>query len=135
MLAAQRVIAAARRRLRGQLVDVRARDEGLVPRSRHDHDADGVVVLQREHRAAQLVERLRVERVEDFRPVDRDGRDGSVAFDQDVLERVEGHDERREYTPPCAGRGAQPTPSPRASRPTQSASTSKRSGVRPGTND
>ena len=90
VLAAHRVLAAAGRRLHRQLVDVRAGDERLLARARHDHDPDAVVVPQREDRAPQLVERLRVERVQDLRPVDREDRDGAVALDQEVLEMSRG---------------------------------------------
>ena len=52
------------RRLHRQLVDVGAGDERLLAGAGQDDDAHAVVVLQIEDRPPQLVERLRVERVE-----------------------------------------------------------------------
>jgi hypothetical protein len=57
LLAVQRVSAPRGRRLDSQLVDVRARDEGLVAGPGEDHDPDGVVLPKVEHHAAQFLER------------------------------------------------------------------------------
>jgi len=46
MLAGERVIAAAGRRLHRQLVDVGAGDEGLVARAGQDDDAHAIVATQ-----------------------------------------------------------------------------------------
>ena len=87
MLAGERVLAAAGRRLHRQLVDVGAGDERLLAGAGQDHDAHALVLLQLEDRAAQLVERLRVQRVEHLGTVDRDDRDGAVALEEEVVER------------------------------------------------
>jgi hypothetical protein len=133
VLPAHRVIAAAGGRLHRQLVDVGAGDEGLVAAARDDHRPDALVPPEREHRAAQLVERLQVERIEDFGPVDRDRRDTSVPIDQNVLERVEAHDQGLSI--PHRRRAAAVTPSSTATpAPVLSATRSSGSGERPGTN-
>ena len=41
--------------------------------------------------AAKFVDRLRTERVENLWPIDDDGRDAAVAFNQQILDRVGGH--------------------------------------------
>src|SRR5262249_38732903 len=55
-----------------------------------DERTHRLVVLRVENRPAQLVDRLRVQGVEDFRTVDREDRDRAVALDEQVLE---GHNE------------------------------------------
>ena len=86
MLPAYRVFAAAGRRLDRQLVDVGAGDERLVSRAGQYHGAHGVVVLQLQNCAAQLVERLRIQGIEDLGPVDGERGDAAVAIEQQVLE-------------------------------------------------
>ncbi len=94
VLAGERVLATAGRRLHRQLVDVRAGDERLLARAGHDDDADAFVLLEIEHRSTQLVERLRVQRVEHLRAVDRDDRRRPVALEQKI---VEGHQSGNGY--------------------------------------
>ncbi len=70
VLPGQRVFAAGRRGQHGELVDVGAGDERLVAGSGHDDRPHAIVLLEFEHGAAQLVERLGVEGVQNPRPVD-----------------------------------------------------------------
>ena len=58
------------RRLHGELVDVGARDERLVAGAGHDDRPHAIVVLQFERGAAQLVEGLGVESVQNLGAVD-----------------------------------------------------------------
>src|SRR5207244_6811847 len=110
VLAGERGLAAAGRRLHRELVDVRACDERLFARAGHDDRAHILVTLQIEHRAAQLVNRLRVQRVEHLGPVDRDQADAvsrAVALEKKV---VEGHDAlARAGTDTSASRARAPT--------------------------
>ena len=63
----------------------------LVPGSGHDDRTHPLVLLEVQDGAAELVERLRVEGVQDARPVDRDERDRSVAIHEQV---VKGHGDK-----------------------------------------
>ena len=86
VLPGDRVLAAAGRRLRRQLVDVGPGDERLLTGAGQNHRADAVVALQLEDGAPQLVERLRVQRVEDLGTVDGQDGDAAIALEQEVLE-------------------------------------------------
>src|SRR6185295_5082189 len=86
MLAGERVLAAAHRRLHRQLVDVGAGDERFLSRAGQYDDADVVVPFELQDDAPQLVHRLRVQRVENLGPVDGDDRDRAVALEQEVVE-------------------------------------------------
>src|SRR5207249_10298930 len=56
-----------------------------------------VGVLEMEHHAAQLVERLGVQRVEHVRTIDGDDRDRAVAFEQQVVEGHNGYQSGNGY--------------------------------------
>ena len=88
LLAAERVLAPARRTLLGQLVDVGAGHERLLARAGDDHHADGVIGFEHLERLAQFVERPQAQGVEDARTIDRHPRDGIVALDEESLQRV-----------------------------------------------
>ena len=84
VLPPQRVVARARRRLLRQFVDVGSGHERLVSGTRQDDAANGRVVPQVQNRAAKLVERFGVERVEHLGPVDRHDSSRAVALDQQI---------------------------------------------------
>src|SRR5581483_8528593 len=66
------------------VLDVRARDEGLLSRAGEDDDARGLVLGELTEAVPQLGERLDVEGVEGVLPVDRDEDDsGVLAVDDD----------------------------------------------------
>src|SRR5689334_10734629 len=123
MLTAKRELTASCRRLRRQLVDVGSRHKGLLACTGDDDDADGVVVLECKYGTADFVDCLRAEGVENLRTIDRDGGSGAVAFDQDVLERFERHDEESSIPHRRAAPASQPIAAPIVA-PMQSARTS-----------
>ena len=86
VLAGQRVLAPAGRRLDTEFVDVGAGHERLVAGSGHDQHADGDVLLQFEDRPPQFVERLRIERVQHLGTIDGENRDGAIPIDEKVVE-------------------------------------------------
>ena len=72
-------------RLHGELVDVGPRDECLIASARQDYRAHAIVLLQIQDGATQLVDRVRVQRVEDLGAVDRDDRDGAVTLEEEIV--------------------------------------------------
>ena len=94
VLAAQRVLAAAGRRLHRQLVDVRAGDERFVAGAGQDDRPDRVVVLAAHSIARRSSSSVCV--LSAFRTFGRlmvTVATRAVPFDQDVVESVESHDE------------------------------------------
>ena len=89
MLPALRVLLALRRPQRGELVDVGAGDECFFTRAGDDHDTNRRVLLQVQHGMPQFVGRRGIERVEDSGTVDREDRDGAVAFEEEVVKSHE----------------------------------------------
>src|SRR4029077_21189778 len=85
LLPALRRLLAADRRLGRELVDVGAGDEGLLAAAGDDHRAHGIVVARRLKRAVDLRQRLRVQRVEDFRAVNGEAKNAVRDGDFDVL--------------------------------------------------
>src|SRR5215813_8999084 len=73
----------ARRRLSGQLSDVRACRERLVAGTREDDNAYAVVAPETNQRPFKLVEHRCVDRVQHVRTVEGDHRDRLVALDGD----------------------------------------------------
>src|SRR5436309_4894160 len=116
------MLAPADRSLLRELVDIRPCDERLISRARDDHRPHAIVVLQREDRAAQFVERLRAERVEDLGTVDGESGDSAFPLDEDVFQSVESHDEESSIPQRRAAPASQPTVTPSAA-PAQSART------------
>ena len=86
MLAGERVLAAARRRLYRQFVDVRPSDERLLSRTRQDDRPHLVVALALEHRTAKLVDGLGIQRIQDLRPIDGHDDDRAVAVEEKIVE-------------------------------------------------
>src|SRR5688572_25486789 len=68
-----------------QLVDVGAGHEGLVAGAGHDQAAHGRVGLELVEGGRELAQRALVERVEHLGSIDRDGRDLTVALDEQRL--------------------------------------------------
>ncbi len=93
-----RVFAAADRRLRRQLVDIRTGDEGAIARAREDQRAHRFVGAGLGDHLTQLVQRRPVQRVQHFRTVDRDNRDRAIPIDEHLFVR---HN-RRLYRPAFA---------------------------------
>ena len=106
-----------------ELLDVRARDKCLLASSGDDDDTDGVVALQLQRRPPDVVDRVGIERVEDAGPVDGDGRNAAIAFEEQV---VEGHQERIIPHSHCA---AVPTDAP-ARSPARSFRSNSRLGTK-----
>ena len=88
LLAADRSLTPARRRLPGQLVDVCPGDERLLPRPGDDHHTHGVIVSKRGKRLVQLVEGLRAHGIQDARTIERHARDRIVTVDEESVQRV-----------------------------------------------
>ena len=134
VLPGERMLAAGRRRLDGELVDVGPGDERLVAGAGQDDDANGFVAASRSRMARpQLVERGRVERVENLRPVDRDDGDGAVALDQKVVKGHGGHELYPTPSPDFRDRRPPIQASAAIAAPTASATTSIASAWRGGT--
>ena len=146
VLAAQRVLASAGRRLHRQLVDVGAGDERLLARAGDDHDAHAVVVLQRRASRGAARRASRVQRVEDLRTVDGDDGDRAVALERSGRTGTLRAWANTEYSRARCARiaratwcerssfAASPTTTAPVIAPSASAQTSCQSGVRCGTN-
>ncbi len=85
-LAAPRVLAAADRALHRELVDVGAGDERPVALPRQHEHSHIVVAGGVAQDLIELVEGLRVQRVENFRPGDRDDQHAGAPLDPQVFE-------------------------------------------------
>ncbi len=73
-----------RRELR-ELADVRARDEGLLPRPGHDETAQARVGARRRDGALELAHDLGVQRIQLFRALDRDRANRLRGLDPDKI--------------------------------------------------
>ncbi len=109
----------------GELVDVGPGDERLLSSAGQDDRSDLVIGFERVEGRVEVSEGRGVQGVQHLRAIERQDRDSPVTLVQQV---VKGHGERLMIP------HAHAAPRPSAA-PAPSAITSRRSGVRPGTND